>query len=80
MGLEMLDRASLGTNPPRITFYEAKGGNSRLGYKTINGVMYQQGTTIYLNEIAMLDNRYVDALTEYVVNAPIDDPISQSHT
>lgn len=78
IGAGILDRASLGTNPPRITFYEAKGGNSRLGYKTINGVMYQQGTTIYLNEIAMLDNRYVDALTEYVVNAPIDDPISQA--
>lgn len=78
IGAGMLDRASLGDNPPRVTFYEAKGGNSRLGYRTIDDVIYQQGTTTYLNELTRLDNRYIDALTKYVANAPIDDSISRA--
>lgn len=75
-GSGMLDRASLGSKPPRITIYEAKGGNSGLGYRIINGIKYQQGTTTYLNELTRLDNRYIEGLRKYVTSVSDDDLIS----
>jgi len=75
-GSGMLDRASLGSKPPRITIYEAKGGNSGLGYRIINGIKYQQGTTTYLNELTRLDNRYIEGLRNYVTSVSDDDLIS----
>ena len=78
IGAGMLDRASLGYNPPRITIYEAKGGNSRLGYRTIGGIMYQQGTTTYLNELVRLDSRFSEGLRRHVMASPAADPISRA--
>ena len=75
-GSGMLDRASLGSKPPRITIYEAKGGNSGFGYRIINGIKYQQGTTTYLNELTRLDNRYIEGLRNYVTSVSDDDLIS----
>ncbi|WP_218638057.1 hypothetical protein [Actinomyces oris] len=75
-GSGMLDRASLGRKPPRITIYEAKGGNSRLGYRIINEIKYQQGTTTYLNELTRLDDRYIEGIRKYVMSVSDDDLIS----
>ena len=75
-GAGMLDRASLGRKPPRITIYEAKGGNSGLGYRIIKGIKYQQGTTTYLNELTRLDHRYIEGIRKYVMSVSDDDLIS----
>lgn len=67
------DAASLRTGePPTLRLYEAKGGTSSLGQRTIDGVRHQQGSTAYLREIATTDPRVVESLRTYLTRADAD--------
>ena len=68
-GANRLDHAALGSDPPHLSVYEGKGGNSGLGYRTVDGVRVQQGTAPYLNSVAQADSRLLEGLREF-----LDDP------
>ena len=62
-GSGKFDHVTYGDNPPRVTFYEAKGGTSALGSgRMVDGVRAQQGSTTYLNDVARSDPRFADAM------------------
>jgi hypothetical protein len=73
-GAGQLDHVSVTGDPtPTLHIYEAKGGGSSLGYRTVDGVRAEQGTTAYLNDIAGRDTRLQDSLDAYV-QSPDADP------
>ena len=74
-GPGMFDRVGIGGEPPGISFYEAKGGNSTLGSRTVDGIKCQQGSTGYLNELARIDERYLEGLRDYLRRADPSDPV-----
>ncbi len=77
-GAGMFDRVGVGGEPPGISFYEAKGGNSTLGSRTVDGIKCQQGSTGYLNELARMDERYLEGLRDYLRRADPSDPVAKA--
>lgn len=73
-GAGQFDHVSITGDPrPTLHIYEAKGGGSSLGYRVVDGVRVQQGTTTYLNDVARVDTRLQDSLDAYV-QSPDADP------
>ena len=73
-GAGRFDQATIHGNPPTLAFYEAKGGTSQLGERTVDGVRAQQGTTTYVNDIMRTDPRLADSLRQFMAanpNSPI---------
>ncbi|MGL4744876.1 MAG: hypothetical protein ACRCXL_10880 [Dermatophilaceae bacterium] len=80
-GAGRFDQATLAGDPPRITFYEAKGGNATLGNgRMVNGVRHQQGTTGYLSDVARVDSRFQDSLTRYLTQPDADPDLVRAIT
>ncbi len=69
-GAGRFDHVTLGDPPPQLTVYEAKGGDARLGYRTVDGVRTQQGTGTYLTSIAQLDPRFTANLRSFMEHNP----------
>ncbi|WP_449407498.1 WXG100-like domain-containing protein [Microbacterium maritypicum] len=73
-GSGQFDHVTITGNPePTLHVYEAKGGNSSLGYRTVDGVRAEQGTTAYLDDIAQRDRRLQESLDAYM-QSPDADP------
>lgn len=68
-GAGRFDYATIGGDPPSIDFWESKGGNGRLGQRTVDGVRVEQGTAAYLKDIARTDPRLAENLQRV-----LDDP------
>lgn len=68
-GAGRFDYATIGGDPPSIDFWESKGGNGRLGERTVDGVRVEQGTAAYLKDIARTDPRLAENLQRV-----LDDP------
>ena len=68
-GAGRFDYATIGGDPPSIDFWESKGGNGRLGERTVDGVRVEQGTAAYLLDIARTDPRLAENLQRV-----LDDP------
>ncbi|MCW3156896.1 hypothetical protein [Micropruina sonneratiae] len=54
--------------PPVLRIYEAKGGNSQLGSRIVDGVEAQQGSTRYVNDLLQVDPRLAQSLNDFVTN------------
>ncbi len=52
-----IDVIGLSHDHTTLSFLEAKGGDAKLGFRTVDGVRVQQGTTAYLNELIHADVR-----------------------
>ncbi len=76
-GAGRFDQATIHGNPPTLKFYEAKGGTSQLGERTVDGVRAQQGSTSYVNDIMKTDPRLGDSLRQFMEANP-DSPITRS--
>ena len=74
-GAGRFDQATIHGNPPTLTFYEAKGGTSQLGERTVDGVRAQQGSTSYVNDIMKTDPRLGDSVRQFMDANP-DSPIT----
>ncbi|MGL5818541.1 MAG: hypothetical protein ACRCYR_13320 [Phycicoccus sp.] len=81
VGAGRFDEVSLGGEPPHLTFYEAKGGNSTLGSgRIVDGVRHQQGTTGYLTDVARVDPRFRVSITEYLTRPDADPDLVKAIT
>jgi len=74
-GSGRFDQVTVGGNPPTLKFYEAKGGTSQLGERTVDGVRTQQGTASYFNDVVQADPRLLDAVRQFMDRSP-DSPIT----
>ena len=72
-GSGRFDHVTIGGDPPVLNIYEAKGGTSRLGYRTVDGVRVQQGTSSYLKAIAEIDPRFADLMDNPAIKKAIED-------
>ena len=70
--------AAVGTDPPSLTVYEAKGGSSPLGERTVDGVRVEQGTAPYLNDVVRRDPRVLDSIREYLTRPDADPAVVQA--
>ncbi|MGL4745696.1 MAG: hypothetical protein ACRCXL_15085 [Dermatophilaceae bacterium] len=78
-GAGRFDQVTLAGGPPRVTFYEAKGGNATLGNgRMVNGVRHQQGTTGYLSDVARTAPRFRDNLTRYLGRSDADPDLAKA--
>lgn len=76
-GAGRFDQATIHGNPPTLKFYEAKGGTSQLGGRTVDGVRAPQGSTTYVNDIMKTDPRLGDSLRQFMEANP-NSPITKS--
>lgn len=66
-GAGRADMLSVGGHPPRITVYEAKGGNGGLGSgRAVN----QEGSTAYLDDLMTRDPNVRDGLRRFIDEDP----------
>lgn len=63
-------------DPPKLTVYEVKGGNSsKLGSRDVDGVRAEQGTARYFNDVAAKDPELAAQIKAYM-DSPDADPVT----